>query len=407
MRTGAAIEVPGRAVLVLVAIAACSGDLGRAAPDGVSLRDSAGVLIVRNHSLPPSDSCITVETDPALRIGSGTAVGTAAPPLYEVQGGAVLTDGGIVLLNAGNRDLLYYDPGGRFRFRAGGAGRGPGEFIRPTWMGHLGGDTLLVWDGTLSRLSIFDGDGAFITSQNVRFRGSDHASPELRGRFSDGSFLVDPGSLIYLTGSETGVTRLAQSYQRYDPASGRTTPIAEGRSMELVVSDAGAFSLPFGKSEMTVAHGDRLLVADNGVPIVFFLDLNGRLRRVMSWVSESIAVTAADRAAYFRTLVNASSHAPPADIPFAAERPRFASIHSGRDGTIWVHGYAPGWEPPAPWLVFDGNGVFKCDVRMPARVAALEIGGAYLLGLETDSLGEESVLLFGLRRSETRASPGQ
>lgn len=381
------------------AACSCSRGTGSSGTPHWTVRDSAGVTIVFNHPQSVSHGCITLASDPETRVGSGVQRGDSASPLSDIRGGAVLRDGRIVVLNAGSRELLFYAPDGHYEYAVGGAGRGPGEFVEPTWLGHANADTLFIWDTRLSRLSSFDATGALLNSRQVGFKGATGPPPAISGRFEDGSFFANPGPLVFFSGSESGVTRLAQTYQRYDPQTDHTSHLADGRSVELVVGAGGVYSLPFGKTELAVPHGDALLVADNGIAAVRFYDMNGNLNRVMTWVSEPIQVTARDESAYRRYLETESSRfSHPANSPFAAERPRFSSIHSDRTGWIWVRSYGAEWDPPPPWLVFDGSGVLQCEVQAPDRVAVLEIGQDYLLGRQTDALGEETVLRFGLHR---------
>jgi hypothetical protein len=48
--------------------------------------------------------------------------------------------------------------------------------------------------------------------------------------------------------------------------------------------------------------------------------------------------------------------------------------------------------------------MLQCEVAAPARVAVLEIGERYLLGLQRDDLDEETVVRYKLVR--TRQSKG-
>lgn len=312
----------------------------------------------------------------------------------------MLNDGRIAILNAGSQELLFFAADGGYQYAVGGEGRGPGEFVDPTWFGHGDTDSLFVWDTRLIRLSTFDGAGELLASQQVAIDGGEAGPPIISGRFEDGSFLTSPGPLAFFP-SATGVIRLSETYGRYDTETGRTDHLADGLSWESAVGEGRRYFLPFGKTDVAVAHGNALLVGDNGIPAIRYYDMNGRLRRVVQWVSEPIPVTARDRSAYSEYIATFwPSHAQlPADARFAVERPRFSSIYSDRSGWIWVKMFAEEWEPPAPWLVFDENGVLKCEVQAPSQVTVLEIGEGYMLGLQRDELGEETVVLFSLVRT--------
>ncbi len=383
-----------------MAVWSCGWDTGARRTADWTVSDSAGVAVVSNHPQSLSRGCITVTPDPETTIGSGVERSDPVPSLFNVRGGAVLSDGRIVVLNAGSRELLFYDANGTYEYAVGGAGRGPGEFRDPTWLGHGNADTLFVWDAGLARISTFDETGALLTSRQVGFEGGGHIPSGISGRFEDGSFLASPGPLVFFTGAEKGVTRLSEAYQRYDPETDHTNYLADGRSLEMVVGGGGAYSLPFGKRDLAVAYGTALLVADNGVSAVRLYGMNGQLRRVIEWVSEPDPVTRRDELAYTRYMATASSRfALPANAPFADERPRFSSIDTDRTGWIWVRSFAAAWEPPAPWWIFDGNGVLQCEVRAPGRITVLEIGEGYLLARQRDELGEERVARFYVVRN--------
>lgn len=378
---------------------ACERDVGLSRTADWSMRDSAGVTVVYNHPESLSRGCITVTPDPETTIRSGVERGDVTPPLFKVRGGAVLSDGRIAILNAGSRELLFFAADGSYQYAVGGAGRGPGEFVDPTWLGHGDTDSLFVWDTRLMRLSTFDGAGELLASRQVGIDGGEAGPPTIRGRFEDGSFLTYPGPLVFFP-PETGVTRLPETYGRHDTGTGHTNHLADGLSWEMAVGEGRRYSLPFGKTDVAVAYGNALLVGDNGTPAIRYYDMNGLLRRVVEWVSEPIPVTARDRAAYSEHIATEDPRfAPPANARFADERPRFSSIHSDRSGRVWVKMFAGGWEPPAPWLVFDENGVLQCEVQAPGPITVLEIGEGYLLGVQRDELGEETVVLFSLVRT--------
>jgi hypothetical protein len=307
-----------------------------------------------------------------------------------------LSDGRIVLLDAGERRLLFYGADGRFQRAVARAGRGPGEFLQPTWLGRGGDDTLFVWDPPQLRLSTFDAAGKLLSTHRVE---GQVGPPAISGRFADGSFLSLPGSLVFYP-PEPGVLRLPESYGRFDLRSGRTTVLAEGRSEESVLGAGNRYSLPFGKQDRAAASAGALIVGDNGIPAIRYYDMEGRLRRVAQWVSEPIAVSAEDRSAYARYYAALSPRlAIPADAVFAEERPRFSWISGDARGWVWVKTFSGGWEPPVPWLVFDQDGLLQCEVDAPARVTVLEIGERYLLGLQRDELDEVTVVRYTLVRA--------
>lgn len=363
-----------------------------------TIRDSAGVTIVSNHPSDLARGCIEIATpaEVVLRSGDGSDPGTL-PALIQVRGGTVLLDGRISVLAAGTWQVLFYDAGGQFQNATGRNGRGPGEFLTPSWLGHGGADTLFVWDAAQRRLTVLDGTGTLLTTLKVD-GAAEH--PDIGGMFGDGSFLMRPGVAAFFPRTSE-VLRLDETYGRHDLATGKTTLLAAGESREMALSEtSGRYGLPFGKTTVVAVGRDHLVLADTGEPELRFHDLKGQVRRIVRWTSPAIPVTAQDRADYAAYYAaDAPRFAPPPDAEFASERPQLTSIISDRAGWVWVKKYSGGWEEPSPWLVFDDDGILRCEVAPPARIAALEIGNDYLLSLLRDSTGEETVMRWGLRHT--------
>lgn len=377
---------------------ACAQDAGSAKTAGWVARDSSGVTVISNQQRSESPGCIRIDSTPQTVITSGVRDTDQAPPLFQVWGAAVLSGGQIAILNAGSHQILFFSQEGDLDQSVGRQGNGPGEFRNPQWLGHGLGDTLFVWDAGLARLSTFDGTGALLDSRRVSFDGTASPSADITGRFADGSFLTGPGHLVFLTGSE-GISRLPETYYRYDPKTDRTTHLADGLGREIVVAEGRTRSLPFGKRTFVVAHGNSLIVADNGLSAIRSYDLGGKLQRVIKWRADPIPVTAADRSNHAEYM---ATEFPDFEFisnsPYAEYRPRFSSIRVDRAGWIWIAGFTTWWEPPASWLVFDETGVLQCEVDAPAMMTVLEIGTDYVLGRQRTPLGEESVVLYRIRR---------
>jgi hypothetical protein len=376
---------------------ACAGDREPNPAAQWTERDSAGVTVVSNHWDGSSRGCVTIAAEPTITAPADPA----APPLYRVRGGAVLSDGGLAILNAGSRQVLFFGTDGRIERVVGRQGSGPGEFVNPTWLGHGRGDTLFVWDGGLMRLTVLGQAGELLAMHQVHAGDADGKPIAIRGLFDDGSFFHSPGPLVFFDGTP-GVVRLPEVYGRYDTTARRAEPLVDAAGVESVQGDGGIYVLPFGKEDIAVAHGDAVVIGDNGASALRWYGLDGRLRRVVDWVSEPVAVTAHDRRKYWERYGEVfPQHARRSEqrSRFAAERPRFASLRRDRAGWVWVGTYRPAWESRGGWLVFDEDGVLRCTVDPPrSRFAMLEIGEAYVLAVRTSEDGEETVVLHRLAR---------
>src|SRR5690606_2883022 len=78
-----------------------------------------------------------------------------------------LVDDGVVLANGGDWSLRRYAWSGRLEAKVGQLGSGPAEFRQLSRVAPMPGDSILVYDGELSRLSVFDRDGRFARNLGV------------------------------------------------------------------------------------------------------------------------------------------------------------------------------------------------------------------------------------------------
>ncbi|HSL71434.1 MAG TPA: 6-bladed beta-propeller [Longimicrobiales bacterium] len=106
----------------------------------------------------------TLSTKPRVQIG--VAEGDPNHELFDARSSVRLTDGRIVVLNAGTAELRFYDGTGKFLFKSGRKGSGPGEFRVPARLYYTHQDSLLVFDQFQDRESHFDTSGKFTGTSN-------------------------------------------------------------------------------------------------------------------------------------------------------------------------------------------------------------------------------------------------
>lgn len=103
---------------------------------------------------------------PLLEIG--VREGEEPYQLDRARGSVRLDDGRIVVADGGSQELRFFDKSGRYLKAVGGDGEGPGEFRFPARVRKVGGDSLLVWDQRLQRVSFFDLQGEFLGAETIR-----------------------------------------------------------------------------------------------------------------------------------------------------------------------------------------------------------------------------------------------
>ncbi len=105
----------------------------------------------------------------------GVVAGDPEYELFDAASSLLLSDGRIVVANAGSRQIRYFAPDGVFLKQVGGAGGGPGEFRDLRRLYADEGDTVLALDAAGRRLAVFDPDGSY-----VRVAARDAAADSLR-----------------------------------------------------------------------------------------------------------------------------------------------------------------------------------------------------------------------------------
>ena len=174
--------------LVFLLATGCGSAPG--SPSLTTERDSAGIVIVEND-LPRLTAICRVDSIPTARIG--VADGEPEYELYRVFGARRPSDGRIVVVNDGTKEIRFYDAGGRFLQRAGREGQGPGEFSDPFHLWILPGDTIWVGDYRPWQFLVFDPNGAWV--RTVRPQPFYTNPPQVLGVLQDGRAVLAERSL--------------------------------------------------------------------------------------------------------------------------------------------------------------------------------------------------------------------
>jgi hypothetical protein len=410
-------SLPAAAITVLL-LAACTN------PDtsihGVTVSDSSCVEIVLNPDPSHSDSTsLKIDTLPWVTIGSHTG---DAPYLFtRIVGATRLSDGRIAVADGGTAEIRLFDSAGRFLAKTGRLGVGPGEYPSISRMMRHVRDSLLLYNLDENRvIGVHDPNGAFVRTIKYLFGDSllnPYGDATPHHVFADGSLLLvalSKGCGPYM--QLDGPCEFHSNFWRAQE-SGSTVAIfgsmPSSRSERYVrPARRGSFVLyDFMAPVFWGVHGSHFYYADATTFEVRVFRADGSLRRIV-------------RADY--------QQARPPDLPmremsgnrefnatdFAAAWARAAKpdllraydgLHVDLQGQIWLREYTVG--QPAPprgerWWVFDSTGVVRGSARVPpvaaggrSDIQTIEIGEGYLLRVESDSLGVESVKLYRIRSS--------
>jgi hypothetical protein len=306
------------------------------------VQDSAGVSVA-------------VSAAPAWREGEGWRIdhvhtleigGDDSAPghdLSDVTGVHRLGDGRIVLGNGGTQELRFYGADGTYLGAAGGSGEGPGEMRSLYRVFLLPGDSLLVVDSRLRRLTVFTGQGQ--TARTAQLAdGPGLSTPAVL--LGDGSLLARPG--FSFSGDMSGLFRDSVTLTRY-AADGAYLGGA-GRQVgpeHFVYSEGGSTiggDLLFGKESHIAAAVDGYYYGSADDHSVRAHGPNGTLLRVVR-VQRPLrkvtqkdvdrvmqAVGADDDGALWRRMVAA--------MPIPLFFPAYSRLITDAAGNLWIREYA-------------------------------------------------------------------
>ncbi len=381
-----------------------------------TVADSAGVVVVENRGeVGPDGGGWRVSPEPGSSIGSFQ--GDSLQQLFQVQGATMLQGGRVAVANAGSGEIRVYGPDGVFLAAHGRKGEGPGEFQRPALAGKLGGDTLVVVDVQLQRISLMDTREGFLSSTRISEALGGGLFP--RGMFQDRSVVLGGG--FYWSG-DSG-EQLSDGYSRrktsYRSASLDGEPVTDfglfpGSEFFMRVRRVGegmvmaARLIPFGKFPMQAVGPRHLFLASGDRWEVRGFSPDGTLERIIRWDRPPLPVTTAD--VVLLTEEEVAEAGDPArareirdeleEMPVPEFMPAFAGLVADAHGYLWVERSRPPADTTPRFDILDPEGRVVGWVSLPEALELLEIGPDYLLGLHRDELGVEYLRMYELTRPE-------
>jgi hypothetical protein len=392
-------------LLMALALSAC--DKGASRASGPTVSDSAGIQIVENHEPRwPDARSWRLSDQPLLDIG--VLEGDADYQLFQVAGAVRLTDGRIVVANAGTDELRFYDPAGRYLSSAGRRGGGPGEFEVLRWLGTLRGDSLVAYDWRNRRISVFDANGRFARAFTLRTVAQAPPSHIHIGLFADGSVLIGAQRLFASGEIKTGLYHDTIFHLRFDQQGVLSDTIGRqlGAEVYILAHDQGieVVPLPFAPSPHLGAYTNGFYFGRGDSYEIGYYSAEGGLVRSIRWIQPSTRVTGEDVERYIqRQLEGIEDEDERREIervytglPFPEKLPAYREVSADADGNLWVEDHRrPGDDQPR-WTVFDPAGEMLGVVEMPPRFRVYQIGSDFVLGRWRDDLDVEHVQLYEL-----------
>jgi len=367
---------------------------GQQAPWTVA--DSAGILIVTNHRFAGEEEPGWTVEDPILRIGE--VEGEPAYLFGDVADVLWHPNGCVFVADEQAQEVRVFTREGAHVRTVGKRGDGPGEFRDLSYMSLGPGDSVVVWDGRLSRITMLTAEGAVARTATVRWElynslhGLHRVADDLYAMTSSltsfdieetPGLLVRPEKPIYLINSRGEISQLG------------TFPTFE---VESHLED-GTFtwgSAPFGRSISVAAGAGNVYVGTQEQLEYRVYTPERRLVRIVRGPPQDLRVGDELKARYWEFHENRILETPRqrrefadevANTRFPASRAAFTRLLVDAELNVWLKEGASGEDlRPRSWFVFSPEGVLLGRVAMPERFVAIEIGSDYVLGVWRDEL---------------------
>ena len=416
------------ALSALSALSACAPGNEAATASGPTRRDSAGVQIVENTGpVWASGAGWTVVDSPLVDIGG--KAGDPAYDLAQVTGVVMLANGRLAVGVGAAYQIRFYAADGTHLASSGAKGSGPGEYQGPGGMWPFPGDSVVVSDIMLRRLTVLSdsgqlgrsfslgGEAGFAMPQGGRFS---FAMPG--GTLPDGRVLAVSQAFRVGDDARTGPYRDSADYIVYSSAG--SAPDTIGRfpaiEMEQVAMTMGNQSftapspVPLGKSTPTAFVGNDLFVSMNEAWEIEQRGADGTLKRIIRVSTPPRPVSADAEAAHRAVMRQAIEDQPmlrgmPEQIRkqmfdrvdkavYPKTFPFIVSIEGGDDGTIWVHEQGDPGDERRVYAVLDSTGTFLGRVTFPAKFEPRSIGTDKVAGVWKDADDVEHVRVYAIRK---------
>ena len=374
----------------------------------------------RNDPHRTSSPSFGLSDEPDVVIG--VAGGRPEQELFEVAGAARLSDGSIIIYEAGAFRLQKFGPDGEHLWSRGQSGEGPGDFANlAQLLAPCASDRSIVMNDRYNgRIAVFDGDGALLRTYPFAFQG--HMPYDIT--CAPGGRLVVSGWALELP-AEPGPFRTAVDMAFAD--SSEVTILREGVLAEDRVATADDAGNVGGSAPALWSRRLRFAATDEGIWLgtgddfeLEFLDWTGTTIRTVRWegtdrtvsqghmdthyeaVRDSFAGGLDYMARNFAELLGSRGWEERFEARWERDRagmpsafPAYGRVLLGDDGALWIEDY-PRPAQQSEWYVVNDDGERTRRLDLPPGIVLLDIGADWVLVTYRDRMDVERVALYSL-----------
>lgn len=341
-----------------------------------------------------------------------TSDGTPKTEFFRIRTAWRLADGSIVVVDGSTNELRVFDVRGRFLHSFGRKGAGPGEFQGIQWSAHFG-DTAVVYDGTLRRITTISLAGTPRLVTELLVRGDDERAFDIAGRLGDGRWLAHALGMPNLR-LPTGVQRLAGTAGLLGAnVVGAVDWLPEQPDLSVIVYQPDASQkqvsvlvAPFATSLAVAATGSVVWMGNTATDSLVHLDARTTRRTTVRLPYPPAPLTrSVIAAARARELANVrrQSTRDGIDVKYAANhlpstQPVFEDLIPGYGEELWVRRFADDPSAPGRYVVVAGHGVPSARVSVAPGFRVTDVGRDYVVGVQRDADGVGAVCVYALAR---------
>ena len=331
--------------------------------------DTAGVEVVTSDPRNSGAYCALNE-EPTLSLG--TIDGDDPYMFYFVRGANRLSDGSVAMMNNGSGEIRIFSSDGRHLRSMGGQGEGPGEFRVGRYIWVLPGDTLWVGDYRPWRYHVYLSTAEFVRTVEMNPR---YLNASLGGGVLDNGTSVNVRDLFRREYNfEVPESRFVEVHSPDGAVIGELARLEANRSGTWEGADV-IMSTLFDPIPSVHARGNTIAIATAREPEVLLLDEKLRVRRIVRWSDPDREVTRAHVQAY---------------------RERRIESRGGRNSENWRPSDDDAISDRRPVADVFPTVSSRCRLTNPTGLTIYEFGADYLLGVHTDDLGVERVVMYEL-----------